>query len=650
MEDDSALITEARDFLRDCSDSERESRTESLDDLSFVVGNQWVAQDKAQRNMEGRPSLTINKLPTFLHQVTNDQRQNIRVHPVEDADTETAEVLQGIVRHIEYASAADAATDTATTMAAAIGFGYWRLVTDYCAADSFDQDIKFKRVRNPFTVYFGPHQEADGSDAMRVMITETMLRSEFERQYPKAQATTEAFQAGVNDRDVTWITEKTVRVAEYYRVETKMATLVELMDGSTAWQDELTPEHKAYVRRKRESERRTVMLYKMTAHEVLERTQIMCDWIPVFPVYGDEWDIDGRVIRSGIIRWAKDPQRMYNYWMTAATEEVALRPKTPYIMAEGQDEGHENEWASANRRSPSRLVYKPVSLDGVLAPAPQRQPMADVPSGTLMMAMHASDNIKATMGLFDASLGAKGTARSGVQERSQQAQGDMASFHFTDNLMRAYRHCGRCLVNMIPHYYDAKRIVRIMGEDEKIEAVQINAPGAKENEQGVAIQAILNDLSVGTYDVTVSSGPAYSTMRQEAAEAMIQFGQSWPKLMDIAGDKVVKAMDWPGADEIAERIKRTIPPPLLGDEGEEQKPIPPEVQAHIQETEQAMQQATQFIQQLQGELQAAQAELANKEADRALDKYKNDTQNLTRIAIEEMKQPGIQEPKGEVTE
>jgi uncharacterized secreted protein with C-terminal beta-propeller domain len=235
--------------------------------------------------------------------------------------------------------------------------------------------------------------------------------------------------------------------------------------------------------------------------------------------------------------------------------------------------------------------------------------------------------------MFDASLGARGNETSGKAILARQREGDTANFHYADNLSRAIRHAGRCIVDMIPKVYDAPRIVRIMGEDDAVEAVQVNQP--REDKA----QIVLTDLTVGKYDVTVSVGPSYSTMRQEAADAMMQFSQSWPKLMDVAGDKVVRAMDWPGAEEIAERIKRVIPPEITREEnaseGMPQEGLPPEV-------EQTLQQATEYIGMLQQQVQQLTAELQSKEADRELKKYETDTNNLTRIAIEELKQETAQ--------
>ena len=626
---DDEIIADAKEFLTRCSDVEGENRTNGLNDLDFLTGNHWDAIDKVNRERARRPVMTINKLPTFLHQVTNNQRQNspsIKVSPVDDkADIKTAEIIQGLIRHIEYSSNADAAYDTAVNSAAAIGFGFFRLITDYVSEDSFDQEIRFKRIRNPFTVYIDPmSQEADSSDMKKAMISSKVSRESFKRDYPDSKIASNGFSFGVGDGvSSDWITDQEVRIAEFYRIEETTATVVELSNGETGYQDDLKSMPKGIkIKRKRQSTRCKTMLYKLTAFDVLERTEVKCKWIPIFPVYGDEIDMDGKIIRAGIVRNAKDPSKMYNYWMTSATEEVAMRSKTPYIGAEGQFEGHEDEWDSANVRNAMRLEYKPTSLDGQLAPAPQRQPMTDIPTGILTMAMHANDNIKATTGLFDSSLGALGNARSGTQERSQQRQGDIANFHFSDNLNRLVLHAGRCAIDMLPHYYDAARVVRIMGEDDSIKPAAINQPIPLHQQQvdpnTGAIKTVLNDLTVGEFDVTVSAGPSYSTRRQEGVDAMIELGKGWPKLMDVAGDKVVRSMDWVGASEIADRIAKTLPPGLQDSPDDEQQQgmvHTPRGDIPVDQAAQMLEEMDQQVQQMGQQLKEAQSGITKAQID-----------------------------------
>ena len=603
--DDESILKDARDFLSSRISSESEMRQCALDDLKFLVSEQWPEDVAASRKADNRPCITVNKLPVYLHQVTNDQRQNrssIKVHPVDDdADEEIAEIEQGLIRHIEYDSNADVACDTAVNSAAAIGFGYWRLVTEYASPDSFDQEVKFKRIRNPFTVYLGSHTEPDASDMMNAIITEELDKEEFKRQYPNAELG-ENVERGIGDGLKEWLSKDKMRLAEFYRVEITPEKLYRTDDGKNVLEGDLQPGAQFALDAKgqpktRMSERRKVCWYKITGLEVLERSEIKCNWIPVFPVYGDEFDVDGKIYRSGLIRNAKGPSQMYNVWMTAATEEIGLRPKIPYIGALGQFDS-DKKWGNANVRSYPYMEYDPVSVDGNMAPAPQRQPMSDVPSGVLAMAMHAADDIKATTGIFNASLGAQGNETSGKAILARQKEGDVGSFHYTDNLNRSKRHCARCILWMIPFYYDTERVLRVMDSDETVKHVAVNKQIPPEQQQPDpetgAIKTVLNDLTVGKYDVTIDTGPSYTTQRQEMADAMINLGQSWPQLMQVAGDLLVKNMDWHNADKIAERIKRSIPPQIIGPD-EDQPPIPPEVQDAMQQKDMQIQELTHAL-------------------------------------------------------
>lgn len=576
--EDEKILAQARRDYKLCVEADGDNRADAIHDLKFLKGgeNQWEDMAVAARKRDGRPIITVNDLPSMLHQVTNDQRQNtpsIKVHPVDDeADPETAKTIQGLIRHIEYGSHADVAKDTAVNSAAAIGFGYFSLITDWCEEDSCDQDIKFQRIRNALSVRVDPLSiEPDGGDMNFGFIEFLMNREDFKEEHPDAKANNTSYIQEGGNPYAGWLSDHTVLVCNYYRIKKTKETVVELSNGESGFKSDLLelPEG-VTITRKRDGERRQVMLYKITGVDVLEKTEIKFKRkprIPLYPVYGDEIDIEGKVTRFGIIRNAKGPCASYNVMMSGATEEVALRSKNPYMMAEGQEEGHEDEFAQANQRSFPYLTYKMTELNGHLAPPPQRQPMTDIPAGMIALAMHAQDNKKKTTGLFDASLGAKGTATSGVQEKAQQREGDMANFHYADGLVRTMIRCGQDIVNMIPCYYDAERTVRILGEDNTAEHVTLNQPNVeqKPDKTGV-IREVLNNVTVGTYDVTVSAGASYTTLRQEAAEGMAENMAKNPALWSVIGDLYVKNQDWPGADEMAQRIKKTIPPQILEDE------------------------------------------------------------------------------------
>jgi hypothetical protein len=636
QDDIDSLLRRTRKRFERCVFIESENRKDALDDLKFLAGDQWPASVTAQRQADKRPQITINKLPTFVHQICNDLRQNrpgINVNPVgEKSDIEVAKMYRGLIRSIERDSRADIAYDTGVFGAVANGFGFVVLRTKYERPDDFDQSISIDRVRNAFTVYLDPdHQQPDGSDAMYGFITDMMPRDEFKEKYPDADQMP-FNQAGIGDSPRNWNDKDNIRIAEYYEVVTEPRTLVALDNGHVGWKDDLAQavldaiaRGELHVEREREAEQRKVKFYKITQTDVLEHSDTVWAWVPIIKFIGDEIDIEGKVKLSGIVRAAKDPQRMVNYWNTLYTELVALAPKAPFIGAEGQFEGSEDTWKRANIDSFSYLQYKLIDVNGKPIPPPQRQPMVGVPTGIQQAIQNAEQSMMATTGVrFDATQNERMIDESGKAIRELRRSGDLGSFHFADNMARSLRHIGEIIVDAIPKVYDNKRMLTILREDDSEEQVQIdpNAPRPMSEvreppsaaHQNGRVLKIFNP-AYGKYGVTVTIGPAYATKRIEAAESMMSFLKSIPP--DKAGaivDLVVKQMDWPGADDIARRLSKMIPPNLLAPDI---KDVPPQVQALIQGLQQQLQQMRQQMQVMGHALQ-------DKTADRALAKEKID--------------------------
>ena len=591
-------------------EAESQGRTERLDDIKFVrLGEQWPDAVKRDRERPGaeRPMLTINRLFTFRNQVINEIRQNspsIKCRPVDDdADVDTAKVLQGLIRHIQSASSADIAYDTAVEWQIDTGLGYFRIMTDYCDPDSFDQDIVIKRVVDPNKVYFDPDStDPDGSDAKWAFVIEDINRDDFEDQYPDVDAT--GWQEGATGDSVGWYGKDKVRVAEYFYIDTKPRTLALLQDGSTAWKDEIPKEFHGLIEKERNSSSRVCKWVKIGGNAVIDETEMPCSFIPVIPVIGSEVWIEGKRHVHGLTRHAKDPARLYNYMQSANTELLALAPRSPYIAAAGQVEGYENEWQNANRVNLSVLEYNPIDLMGNVLPPPRREPAPGVNPGFEAAMNRSVDDMKSTMGIYDASLGNRESDQSGRAIKSQQQQASIGTFHFSDNLARSIKHAGKIIIEMIPKIYDTQRVARILGEDGTPKNVQLdpNQQQAKvdvEHENG-ELKSIYN-LGVGKYDVVVDVGPSYATKRQEAVEAQMQLVQADPAILQVAGDLIVRNMDWQGAEEIADRMKIMLPPQIQQAEkqGEGAAKIDPQIEQQMNKMADQMQHMSEHIQQLE---------------------------------------------------
>ena len=965
-EQEQEILGRIRKRMEACIKKESGNRKAALEDRKFKAGDQWPADVAAQRNTDKRPCLTINQMPTFVNQVTNDQRQNrpaINYSPIGDkGDKEAAKMFKGLTRAIERDCAADIAYDTAFDDAVTSGFGYWRYLTEYEAPDSFDQVISIHRVRNPFTVYLDPfHQQPDGSDIRFAFVTELIPRDDFEDEYPDSQPM--PFMDGAQGESFKdWIGKDVVRIAEYFEIEYKTRTLVKLENGFEGWEDELSQGVKAqiklkpdYVLEKREADVPKVMWYKCSGVEILEHSEWLGQWIPIVKVIGNEIDIEGDVKLSGLIRMAKDPQRMLNYWErvdlncqiptpygwklmrdihegdqvfgedgrpwsvvgespvfigkpcfkitfddgetittddshpwqvlerrprkaaglvwetvkrttseldpkkhvivstkplqladaelpvdpyvlgvwlgdgdtcgggitqgradveemrshiadlgypvsaaqeyankaprftiygltrqlraagtfgrkhipadylrasenqrwallqglmdtdgsttkqrqcsfttvlpdlasgfaellrslgikavscvreakmkqyagghasmtseayqfsfcpgegdpifrlsrkasrlkgkyhdartkrhrivsvepvpsvpvkciavdnpshlflagrnmvpthnTSATELIALAPKAPWIVAEGQIEGYERYWKNANFISRPFLEYKPVSLSGKPVPPPSRQPFAGIPGGVQQALENQRQHMMAVTGIrFDATNQERMNDESGVAVRELRRTSDLGSLHYVDNLSRSLRHGGRILVDLIPKIYDEKRRVTILHADDSEELIEINphqdvAFKEMPGEHPMAPKKKSFNPKIGKYGVAVTIGPSFATKRIEAAESMMQFAKAMPQVGGMIADLIAKNMDWEGADEMSARLAKALPPQLLTPD---QKDVPPQIQALLQNQQHQMQQMGQ-------QLQAMAKELQDKDKDREVAREK----------------------------
>lgn len=605
------LLEEALEAFQQCSDAESDNREAALDDLEFArLGKQWPEAVERERQRDGRPCLTFNRLPSFIRQVVNDSRLNrpaIKVHPVDSgADVQTAQILNGLIRNIEVSSNADVAYDTAIESAVSGGYGYFRVNMDYARDDSFDLDLRIERIANPFTVYGDPAStEADSSDWNVAFITDLLDEEQFEAQYPDAEKVD--FNADRDQADQSWFAGEMIRVAEYWTRSEVDKMLVKLSNGSVMLADDFEaqlPMMQALgvqVVGTRPTKGYKVMQHIMNGCEIIKSTEWAGRYIPIIPVYGDEVNIEGKRHFRSLIRDAKDAQRAYNYWRTSATEKVALDTKAPWIGPRGAFATDKAKWASANTKNHAFLEY-----DGQIPP--QRAFSAGVPAGDIQMAMQSQDDMKAIMGIYDASLGARGNETSGKAILARQREGDVSTFHFIDNLSRALRHTGRILVDLIPKVYNEPRIIRVLGEDGKPAATVPGQPaGMVPVNQPVHIDGVerIFDLTTGKYDVVVESGPSFGTRREESATQMMEMVRAFPQAAPLIGDLIAKNLDWPGADEIAQRLSAMLPPAAQG-----KNPQVEQMNQQLMQMQTVIQQGSQKMQEMEQQLNSKQAETA----------------------------------------
>lgn len=639
---DERVLAEAKRRWRQCVDWESVARQRGLEDAKFADADtdnkyQWPDNIRNGRENSQRPCLTINKTRQHNLHIINDAKQNtpaIKILPTgDDATYESAQIFEGIIRHIQYISNAPVIYDTATEFQVKSGIGYWRVVTDYAGDDSFDQEIFLRPINDPNNVYLDPDiQQKDGSDARFCFIYTDMPKDDFNAAYPEFKDG--PLRAPFGDIS-TILDEYHVRIVEYFRLVTKKDRLISFMDPTTG-QDVV--EKLSELKKQRpdifkwavdnpESKMRNIVYdeveWNLIIGDTVAKTTIFPGkYIPVVRVIGEETVIDGQMDRKGHTRALKDQQRMYNYGASASVEFIALQSKTPYIAPAQAIEGLETYWESANTDNHAVLPYNHIDDDGNPMPAPERQQVPTASPAFVQMMQDANAQMDMASGQYEATFGEKSNERSGVAISARQRQGETATYHFIDNLAIAIRFTGKILVNLIPLVYDTPRIIYILGEDMTGSPVNIDPKmqqimAQKKNMLTGQVQHIFNP-NVGKYDVVCDVSPGYSTKREEAFNALSQIIQQNPQSLMLLGDLWAENADFPTSDKIAERLRNMLPPEASG------QGTPPAVQQLQQQMQQMQQINAKLLQTL------AEERLKSKDysAQKDIDVYKAQTDRM----------------------
>jgi portal protein len=609
---DEEIFLEAAERLRISIEAMGENVSQGIEALEFVdLGAQWPTDLANQRKIDRRPSLTINRTKTMVRRVVNNMRQQrprIKVHPVADADNDKADKVGGMIRHIENLSNASIAYDTAGESAVKIGWGYLRIMSDWVSDRSHDQELKIVSIRNTFTVYEDPScKMPTGQDRDWLLISTEISRKDYKKKCPKAD-NAEWRKGGAGDDGKEWESKEKIRLAEYYRVNKTSEWLYKLTDGTSCFESELPAQTLAgaMVARdpvtnepvRRRSMRRTIEWFKLNGSKIVDYQVQKGVWIPVVRCLGNLTELNGKIYLQGMVRDLMDANRMYNYWRTCETELVALAPRAPFMVAEGQTDGHP-EWKDANQKPYSTLTWKPVHSnpdepDSPILPPPTRLEPPAIPAAVVGAAQGAEHDMMALAGMeHEPGQDKPGEVISGIALRNRQAMSDIGHFQYYDNQTLMIAHVGEILLDLIPYYYDEARQQRIVGDDGTAQMIGINQPGP----QGV----IQNDMKVGRYDVVMDTGPGYETKRQEDSEKMVALmgvGPMGEVAAKSAPDLVFRTL---GFEQIADRLLPQSP------EGMKQamEQLPKQAQAIVTA------QQTQ-IQQLQEQLKQAHLEIKYK--------------------------------------
>ena len=585
---DLKIIAEAKQRFKRCVDFEAVSRQRALDDLMFVCadpdnGWQWPTDAWSSRQTDNdKVTLTLNKTRVHCLQIENEALKNkasVNIRPTGNGATyEAAQVYEGVVRHIEYISGAQGAYKTAFRFMVRTGIGYCRIVTDYIGPDTFDQDIFIRRIKDPTTVYLDPDiNEEDGLDANFGFIFDDMPKEEYRLKHPNDLDVSSSSSLG-EGLETGWLSENHVRKCEYFRKEMRKDILIQAINPATGEEvrgrkSRLPPEvwealNASMDKKTREIEVPAIKWFTIAGSKIIDRRDWIGAYVPIARCVGEETIVEKQLDRKGHVRPMKDAQRQLNFWASATTESIATQPLQPWTLDPQSIEGYEDIWKTANNRKHAFLPFKSKDDQGRDLQRPMREQPPIVPEALIKGRQMAETDLMMVTGQYQAQMGENENAKSGKAISERQAQGDNATYHFNDGFAGMVRAIGKMLVDLIPKVYDTERIVKILAEDDSEQEIHVD-PNAKQafdvkkSEEDGAIRAIFNP-NVGTYDVEADMGPDFATRRQEAENAFTQLMAANKDLTLVIADIAVKNMDFPGADELAARLKRMVPPQALG--------------------------------------------------------------------------------------
>jgi hypothetical protein len=613
MAEEKDLVAEAKKRFERAKDAYGVTRVQAIEDTKFAMGDsdngwQWPDDIRAARALDKKVCLTVNMTAQHCNQIINNIRQNrpaCRVIPQDGgADKKTAEIFAGLIRNIQTASNADDAHDLAAEHAVYGGEGFWRITTEYESPTSFNQVIKVKQCPNPQLVYIDPDcQELDKSDAKWGFVFEDISKEQAVREYGKDVATWQPSKDG-------WVQEECIRIAEYFYCTYRKDRACLLADGSTVLKSEL-PEG-VQVIEERETDVPEWKWCKLVGgyDEPKEKKDWAGKYLPIVAVVGKELNVNGKIVRKGIVRDLKDPARMVNFSYSEAIQTLALQNKIPYIAAAEAIEGYEDEWKNANTSNKAYLPFNAFDDNANPLPKPERQQPAVMPAAQVQMLQLSTEQMRAASGQQNANFGIKSEAQSGVGIQRLKVQGETATFHFPDNLRRALQYEAKVLIDLIPKINDTQRVMRILGLDGKEEKVMLDPElqGAYQENEGVEgqVEKIFNP-TVGLYDVAIDTGPSFQTQRQESFAMLSEMASNAPKIMDVAGDLIIRNSDIQGADQIADRIEKTLPPGLAGKGNQAAQ-----LAQQLQEFQQKDQMHQQVIGKMQEHIEKLEADIKGK--------------------------------------
>lgn len=557
-------------------------RKQCLEDRKFysLSGAQWAGALGEQ--FENKPRFEVNKTHLAVLRVINEARNNpIRADFVSRDGKEAgklADTCDMLLRADEQDSNAEEAKSNGFEEAIGGGFGAWRLRADYEDEDDPEderQRICFEPINDADQCVFFDldAKRQDKSDARRCYVITPMTRSAYKAEWGDDPT---SWPVDLKDRwgDFQWLTPDYVYVAEVYRVEeTKQWTYVyrtaagdeetytdKDFEEDEALEDTLSATGAREIRRKRIEEKRVRKLI-MSGSKVLDDCgYIAGKHIPIVPIYGKRWFVEGIERVAGHVRYAKDPQRLANMLRSKVAEIAAFSSvEKPIFAPEQITPDVAQMWGDDNVKDYPYLLAHPLrDISG--------NPMQMGPTG-YTRSPQIPPAVSALMQVSEQDLSdVLGNQQAGEQVVSNisgkavemiQDKLDMQSYIYLSNRARAEKRSGEIWLSMARELYAQKgRTMRGIGKDGQVAAIELMLP-IIDDERGEILE---NDIASANFQITTEVGPTSKTMKRGIVRDLTAISATTtdPETRAVIESLIIMNMDGDGMADVSKWARQRL--------------------------------------------------------------------------------------------
>ena len=593
-------ISKVMGLYKEFSKNESDSREKGRESEKYVLNDQWDDQVKSKLKGEERATLTLNHVAADIQLLSGVQRQNrtdIRYLPVEDGDSDVAEILTALVKNITEQSNYPFEETYAFLDQVTVGRGFFHIYID--RSKNLEGDIIIERY--PWDdVYLGAHEKFDLSDLESLIKSKWFSKDKIKQLWPKKaddiQRTMDDIEKvgedkhvrrqgdqysvnqgttiKLNDSAFTNLKRKEFRVMELWEKEFKNVTVI--VDANNdffhnAEESGLTPKEisslKAldvfsFVPRQGHRMRKIIVAGGVLLEDkIVAKEEAPFNDFSLVPIYavkkGDKF--------IGKVEYGKDPQNEINKRHSQIADILNRVAGFGWLY---DNETFDSPADADKFRTDTSKSGWMAKVKNVLRP-PVKQEGVKFPGEIAAFMQEEESQLAKIMNINPELRGFTGGAESGIAIQQKNRQGLLGNEYLFDNLSFAKKNLGKKLVSMIQEVYTPERIYRILANASERQPLEIGGVPFQELEEAEVIR-VLGEEDLTKYDVVVDESPFNATKREADFVTWATISQSRP---EIPLEFLLELSDLPNKDKLLAMISQSQQQVAQTEQGKQQTEI-----------------------------------------------------------------------------